>query len=61
MLRRVFSVDVSSCPRCGRGLEIVIVVLDPAQIRRYLRHVGMPAAPPVRAGFKIRVVWEDWR
>lgn len=60
LLRRVFSIDVSSCPRCGKGLEIVSAVVDPAQIRRYLEHVGMPAAPPVRAGVKIRVVWEDW-
>jgi hypothetical protein len=34
LLRRVFSVDVSTCPRCGPDLEIVSAVTDAGQICR---------------------------
>jgi len=34
--------------------------LDPKQIARYLKHTGMPAAPPARAGVKMRVVYDEW-
>jgi len=30
------------------------------QIARYLKHTGMPAAPPSRAGVKMRVVCYEW-
>ena len=61
LLRRVFAVDVSNCPRCGSDLEIISAVLDAEQIARYLKYVGMPAAPPARAGIKMKVLCEDWR
>jgi hypothetical protein len=60
LLKRVFAIDVSRCPRCGTELEIIAAVLDPVQIVRYLRHVGMPAAPPARAGVKMKVLCEEW-
>ena len=60
LLKRVFAIDVSRCPRCGGELEIIAAVLDPKQIARYLKHTGMPAAPPARAGVKMRVVCEEW-
>jgi hypothetical protein len=46
LLKRVFAIDVSRCPRCGSDLEIVAAVLDPKQIARYLVHAGMATAPP---------------
>jgi hypothetical protein len=60
LLKRVFAIDVSRCPRCKSELEIIAAVLDPKQIARYLKHTGMPAAPPARAGVKMRVVYEEW-
>jgi hypothetical protein len=60
LLRRVFAVDVSKCPRCGADLEIISAVMDPEQISRYLKYVGMPAAPPPRAGIKMKVLCDDW-
>lgn len=60
LLKRVFAIDVSRCPRCGADLEIIAAVLDPIQIARYLKHTGMPAAPPARAGIKMRVVCDEW-
>jgi len=61
LLLRVFSVDVFRCPRCGADLEIISAVLDTEQISRYLKYVGMLAAPPCRAGIKMKVLCEDWR
>ena len=60
LLKRVFAIDVSRCPRCGSDLDIIAAVVDPIQIARYLKHTGMPAAPPARAGVKLRVVLENW-
>ncbi len=42
LLRRVFAVDVSKCPRCGADLEIISAVLDGDQISRYLKYLGRP-------------------
>ncbi len=39
---------------------IAAVVLDPIQIARYLKHTGMPAAPPTRAGVKMRLANDEW-
>ncbi len=60
LLKRVFAIDVSRCPRCGSDLEIIAAIVDPIQIARYLKHTGMPAAPPARAGVKMKVVCEEW-
>jgi len=60
LLKRVFAIDVSRCPRCKSELEIMAAVLDPIQIARYLKHTGMPAAPPSRAGVKMRIACEEW-
>ena len=59
LLKRVFAIDVSRCPRCGSDLEIIAAVLDPFQIARYLKHVGMPAAPPAQTGVKMRSLCEE--
>ncbi len=42
VLRLVFAVDVSKCPRCGADLEIITAVLDTEQISRYLKYLGRP-------------------
>ena len=52
--------DVSRCPRCGHELEIISAVLNPRHIARYLRHVGMPAAPPRVSGVRMQLVLEEW-
>ena len=46
LLKRVFRVDVSLCPRCGHDLEIVSAVTDGDGVARYLDHVGMGRDPP---------------
>ncbi len=32
LLKRIFAIDVSRCPRCGSDLEVMAAVLDPIQI-----------------------------
>jgi hypothetical protein len=48
LLRRTFLVDVLACP-CGARRRVLSLVCDPAQIHRYLSHLGLPTQPPTRA------------
>jgi hypothetical protein len=45
LLRRVFRSEVDRCA-CGGRLKLVAFVTEPAEARRYLTHVGLPAAAP---------------
>ena len=46
LLARVFSIDVSTCDRCGGRMRVIAALTEPATIRRYLQGVGLPAQPP---------------
>ena len=46
LLKRIFKIDVGTCPKCGTDLEIRAAVHDQEGIRRYLRHLGLPEHPP---------------
>ena len=43
--KRVFDVD-TRCDHCGGPLRMVAAVTDPASIRRFLEHMGLPTEPP---------------
>jgi hypothetical protein len=60
LLKRVFAVDVSHCPHCGQDLAIVAAVTDSFSIQRYLKYVGMPAAPPRISEVRMKVLCEEW-
>ena len=45
LLRRVFRSEVDRCA-CGGRLKLVAFVTDPAEARRYLTHVRLPAEAP---------------
>lgn len=45
LLRRVFSIDVLACARCGGRLRVISVVEDPPVIEKILRHLGLPHVP----------------
>ena len=49
MLAKVFKFEVTVCPDCGGTLQKIAAVLDPQQVRRYLRHVGLEYEAPARA------------
>ncbi|TWW09642.1 hypothetical protein E3A20_12340 [Planctomyces bekefii] len=46
LLKRIFKIDVGTCPVCGGDLVIGGAIQDPAEIRRYLHHVGIEEHPP---------------
>ena len=49
MLKRVFDLDIESCPRCGGRLKIIAAIVDPQVIVKILTHLGLPARAPPRA------------
>jgi ribosomal protein S27E len=51
-LRRVFDIDIATCPLCGGTLRVISDVTDPAVIAKILEHLrirGESRAPPRRA------------
>jgi hypothetical protein len=53
LLKRVFKVDVLSCP-CGGRLRPLGALQDPSSCRRYLKHMGFEADPPEASPPRIR-------
>ena len=53
-LKRVFAIDIETCPECGGRLRVIACVEDPPLIAKILGHVqrrdalsdGTPRAPP---------------
>ena len=45
LLRHGFEIDALACT-CGARMRIVAAVTDPAEIRRYLYHLGERTGPP---------------
>ena len=48
LMRRVYDIDISTCPNCGQGrLEPIATILDPDAIARILAAMALqPRAPP---------------
>lgn len=46
LLRRVYRVDVLTCPRCEGRLEVIAAISEPDTVRRILDHLGLPSTPP---------------
>lgn len=49
LLKRVFLVDVLTCPRCGGERKVLAAIHDPAAIRKVLEALGLPFEVPVLA------------
>jgi len=56
-LKRVFKVDVETCPKCGGAVKVIASIEDPPVIDRILKHLAdndLPGlwpesrAPPAR-------------
>ena len=45
MLAKVFKIDVTICPKCQGSLRKIAAVVDPTEVRRYLKHVGLDCDP----------------
>ena len=49
LMARSFALDVEKCPKCNGRMKLVTLVQDPKSLARFLRHLGEPNEPPVRA------------
>jgi hypothetical protein len=38
-LKRVFAIDIESCPECGGKLRVIACIEDPPLIEKILQHV----------------------
>jgi hypothetical protein len=46
LLRRVFAVDLTVCPRCAGAMKVLCAVNDPPVVQKILRHLGLPTEGP---------------
>ena len=46
LMRRVFSIDVLACPRCGGRMRILCSIHPPEAIHKILECLGLPSRPP---------------
>jgi len=46
LLRRVFKIDVESCPKCEGTLKLVAMITETVALTRLLTHLGLPTSPP---------------
>jgi len=49
LLKRVFEIDVLTCPWCGGQRRLIALITDGQVVRRILEHLGLPTAAPVLA------------
>ncbi len=47
LLRRVFSIDIETCERCGGKTKIIAAIEDPKVIKKILDHLDLPSKPPM--------------
>jgi hypothetical protein len=48
-LHRVVAIDLSRCPTCGGGLQVIDAITEPGIIARNLEHVALDGRVPPRA------------
>jgi hypothetical protein len=46
LLRRVFAVDVLTCPHCGGTRRLIAMITEGLVVRRILDHLELPSSPP---------------
>jgi hypothetical protein len=46
-LKRVFSIDIETCDKCGADVRIIASIEDPAVIQKILAHLDKTASPAV--------------
>jgi hypothetical protein len=61
LLRRVFAVDVLTCPNCGGARRLIATITDGLVVRRILDHLDLPSSPPpiapARAPPELEFAW----
>ena len=49
LLKRVFNIDIQTCPHCQGNLKILASIEDPPTVVKILKHLGLPTRAPPRA------------
>ena len=49
LLKRVFAIDITTCPQCGGPLTLLAAIEDPTVIVKILAHLGLPTRAPPKA------------
>lgn len=58
LLKRVFDIDMHTCPNCGGGeLRTIAAILERPVIEKILTHLGLDPQPPPRG--RAREAWQD--
>ena len=61
LLKRVFALDMATCPFCRQGsLRIIAAITQAEVIRKILRHLKLAADPPRIAPARARQATFDW-
>jgi len=63
LLKRVFQVDLTTCPDCGGTLQFIAAIMDPAVVEQILTHLGLPVVRPVFHAPRAppqEVFWDDF-
>jgi hypothetical protein len=47
LLKRVFQIDITSCPDCGGTLKFIAAIIERSVVEKILTHLGLPAVAPV--------------
>jgi len=42
-LKRVFNIDIETCPKCGGAVKVIACIEDPVVIRKILTHLDKKA------------------
>ena len=58
LLKRVFAIDITTCPQCGGPLTILAAIEDPAVISKILSHLGLPTRAPPKAPARLDAVFQ---
>jgi len=53
LLKRVFAIDITTCPQCGGPFSILAAIEDPTVIGKILNHLGLPTRAPPQAPVRI--------
>ena len=46
LLARIYETAPLACPHCGADMRIIAFITDGSSVRRILKHIGEPPAPP---------------
>jgi hypothetical protein len=61
LLKRVFALEMGTCPWCQRGvLRLIAVITQREVIRKILRHLKLAVDPPPIASAHARQAPFDW-